>query len=144
VNENNNLDSQPCFDELSASEIKTYFGKNQWLADFIRLQPKNVQRRAIEGIKQDLIRAKAENEDWEDVWIQLENARGKKSGRVDEMKKPIAKIQQQKNEIEQLSQAELVELVLELQKNIQELQQKLAIATSKSRTTVKHRCNRHR
>ena len=51
------------------------------------------------------------------------------------MKKPIAKTQQEKTEIEQLSQAELVELVLGLQKIIQELQEKLAIATSKSRTT---------
>ena len=51
------------------------------------------------------------------------------------MKKPTAKTQQEKAEIEQLSQAELVELVLGLQKNIQELQEKLAIATSKSRTT---------
>jgi len=51
------------------------------------------------------------------------------------MKKPTAKIQQEKTEIEQLSQAELVELVLGLQKIIQELQEKLAIATGKSRTT---------
>jgi transposase len=51
------------------------------------------------------------------------------------MKKPTAKIQQEKTEIEQLSQAELVELVLGLQKIIQELQEKLAIATDKSRTT---------
>ena len=51
------------------------------------------------------------------------------------MKKPIAKTQQEKTEIEQLSQAELVELVLGLQKIIQELQEKLAIATSKSQTT---------
>ena len=50
------------------------------------------------------------------------------------MKKPTAKIQQEKTEIEQLSQAELVELVLGLQKIIQELQEKLAIATGKSRT----------
>jgi transposase len=51
------------------------------------------------------------------------------------MKKPTAKTQQEKTEIEQLSQAELVELVLGLQKVIQELQEKLAIATGKSRTT---------
>ncbi len=51
------------------------------------------------------------------------------------MKKPTAKTQQEKAKIEQLSQAELVELVLGLQKIIQELQEKLAIATSKSRTT---------
>ena len=51
------------------------------------------------------------------------------------MKKPAAKTQQEKTEIEQLSQAELVELVLGLQKIIQELQEKLAIATGKSRTT---------
>ena len=51
------------------------------------------------------------------------------------MKKPTAKTQQEKTEIEQLSQAELVELVLGLQKIIQELEEKLAIATGKSRTT---------
>lgn len=51
------------------------------------------------------------------------------------MKKPTANIQQEKTEIEQLSQAELVELVLGLQKIIQELQEKLAIATGKSRIT---------
>ena len=51
------------------------------------------------------------------------------------MKKPKAKTQQEKTEIEQLSQAELVELVLGLQKMIKELQEKLAIATGKSRTT---------
>ncbi len=51
------------------------------------------------------------------------------------MKKPTAKIQQEKTEIQQLSQAELVELVLGLQKIIQELQEKLAVATGKSRTT---------
>ena len=50
------------------------------------------------------------------------------------MKKPEAKTQQQKTEIEQLSQAELVELVLGQQKIIQELQEKLAIANGKSRT----------
>ena len=51
------------------------------------------------------------------------------------MKKPTANTQQEKTEIEQLSQAELVELVLGLQKIIQELQEKLAIATGRSRTT---------
>lgn len=51
------------------------------------------------------------------------------------MKKPKANTQQEKPEIEQLSQAELVELVLGLQKIIQELQEKLVIATGKSRTT---------
>ena len=49
------------------------------------------------------------------------------------MKKPEAKTQQQKTEIEQLSQAELVELVLGQQKIIQELQEKLAIANGKNR-----------
>ena len=44
------------------------------------------------------------------------------------MKKPTAKTQREKPEIEQLSQAELVELVLGLQKIIEELQEKLAIA----------------
>ena len=44
------------------------------------------------------------------------------------MKKPEANTQQEKAEIEQLSQADLVELVLGLQKIIQELQEKLAIA----------------
>ena len=39
------------------------------------------------------------------------------------MKKPEAETQQQKTEIEQLSQAELVELVLGQQKIIQELQE---------------------
>lgn len=53
------------------------------------------------------------------------------------MKKPTANTQQEKTEIEQLSQAELVELVLGLQKIIQELQEKLAIAKGKSRTTSK-------
>jgi len=53
------------------------------------------------------------------------------------MEKPAAKTQQEKTEIEQLSQAELVELVLGLQKIIEELQEKLAIATSKSRTNSK-------
>jgi transposase len=50
------------------------------------------------------------------------------------MKKSKANTQQEKTEIEQLSQAELVEVVLGLQKIIQELQEKLAIATGKSRT----------
>ena len=53
------------------------------------------------------------------------------------MKEPEAKTQQEKTEIEQLSQAELVELVLGLQKIIQELQEKLAIANGKSRTNSK-------
>jgi transposase len=53
------------------------------------------------------------------------------------MKKPTANTQQEKTEIEQLSQAELVELVLGLQKIIEELQEKLAIATGKSRTNSK-------
>jgi len=53
------------------------------------------------------------------------------------MKKPTDHTQQEKTEIEQLSQAELVELVLGLQKIIQELQEKLAIATGKSRTNSK-------
>ena len=50
------------------------------------------------------------------------------------MKKPTAKTQREKPEIEQLSQAELVELVLGLQKIIEELQEKLAIANGKGRT----------
>jgi transposase len=53
------------------------------------------------------------------------------------MKKPAEKTQQEKTEIEQLSQAELVELVLGLQKIIKELEEKLAIATDKSRTNSK-------
>jgi transposase len=53
------------------------------------------------------------------------------------MKKPAAKTQQEKSEIEQLSQTELVELVLGLQKIIEELQEKLFIATAKSRTNSK-------
>jgi len=53
------------------------------------------------------------------------------------MKKPEANTQQEKAEIEQLSQAELVELVLGLQKIIEELKEKLAIATGKSRTNSK-------
>ena len=51
------------------------------------------------------------------------------------MKKPAATRQKEKTQIEQLSQAELVEMVLGLQKIIEELQEKLAIATGKSRTT---------
>jgi transposase len=51
------------------------------------------------------------------------------------MKKPGAPRQEEKTQIDQLSQAELVELVLGLQKIIEELQEKLAIATGKSRTT---------
>ena len=53
------------------------------------------------------------------------------------MKEPEAKTQQEKTEIEQLSQAELVDLVLGLQKIIQELQEKLAIANGKGRTNSK-------
>lgn len=53
------------------------------------------------------------------------------------MKKPTASTQQEKTEIEQLSQAELVELVLGLKKIIQELEEKLAIATGKGRTNSK-------
>ena len=53
------------------------------------------------------------------------------------MKKPAAKTQQEKTDIEQLSQAELVELVLGMQKIIEELQEKLAIATGKNRTNSK-------
>lgn len=53
------------------------------------------------------------------------------------MKKPAATKEQKKTEIEQLSQAELVEMVLGLQKIIEELQEKLAIATGKGRTTSK-------
>ena len=51
------------------------------------------------------------------------------------MKKPAATREQKKTEIEQLSQAEGVEMVLGRQKIIEELQEKLAIATGKSRTT---------
>jgi hypothetical protein len=51
------------------------------------------------------------------------------------MKKPAATRQKGKTFIEQLSQAEGVEMVLGLQKIIEELQEKLAIATGKSRTT---------
>ena len=43
------------------------------------------------------------------------------------MKKPAAPTQKEKTEIEQLSQAELVEMVLVLQKIIAELSEKLAI-----------------
>ena len=53
------------------------------------------------------------------------------------MKKPATETQQEKTEIEQLSQAELVELVLGMQKIIEELQEKLAIATGKNRTNSK-------
>lgn len=53
------------------------------------------------------------------------------------MKKPAPPREQKKTEIEQLSQAELVEMVLGLQKIIEELQEKLAIATGKGRTTSK-------
>ena len=51
------------------------------------------------------------------------------------MKKPAATRQKEKTQIEKLSQAELVEMVLGLQKIIEELQEKLAIAEGKSRTT---------
>ena len=51
------------------------------------------------------------------------------------MKKPAATRPKEKTQIEQLSQAELVEMVLGLQKIIEELQEKLAIVTGKSRTT---------
>ena len=51
------------------------------------------------------------------------------------MKKPAATRKQKKSEIEQLSQAELVEMVLGLQKILEELPEKLAIATSKNQTT---------
>ena len=51
------------------------------------------------------------------------------------MKKSEATSQKAKIQIEQLSQAELVELVMGLQKIIEELQEKLSIATGKSRTT---------
>ena len=53
------------------------------------------------------------------------------------MEKPTAKTRQEKTEIEQLSQTELVELVLGLQKIIEELQEKLAIATDRNRTNSK-------
>jgi transposase len=49
------------------------------------------------------------------------------------MKKPTATRQKEKTEIEQLSQAELVEMLLGLQKIIEELQEQLAIVTEKSR-----------
>ncbi len=51
------------------------------------------------------------------------------------MRKPAATRKQKKTEIEQLSQAELVEMVLGLQKIIEQLQEKLAIATGKNQTT---------
>src|SRR4028118_2001032 len=51
------------------------------------------------------------------------------------MKKPAPTREQKKTEIEQLSQAELVEMVLGLQKIIAQLREKLAIATGKSRIT---------
>lgn len=50
------------------------------------------------------------------------------------MKKPSVPTQKEKTEIEHLSQAELLEMVLRLQKIIEELPEKLAIATAKSRT----------
>ena len=51
------------------------------------------------------------------------------------MKKPTVTRKQKKTEIELLSQAEGVEMVLGLQKIIEELQEKLAIATGKNQTT---------
>ena len=51
------------------------------------------------------------------------------------MKKPTATRKQKKTEIDLLSQAEGVEMVLGLQKIIEELQEKLAIATGKNQTT---------
>ena len=51
------------------------------------------------------------------------------------MKKPAASRQKEKTEIEQLSQAEGVEMVLDLQKIIAQLPEKLAIAAGKSRIT---------
>ncbi len=51
------------------------------------------------------------------------------------MKKPAPTREQKKTEIEQLSQAEEVEMLLDLQKIIAQLQEKLAIAAGKSRTT---------
>jgi hypothetical protein len=48
------------------------------------------------------------------------------------MKKPAASRQKEKTEIEQLSQVEGVEMVLGLQKIIEELQEKLAVARGKS------------
>ena len=51
------------------------------------------------------------------------------------MKKPATTREQKKTLIEQLSQAEVVEMVLGLQKIIEELPEKLAIATGKSRST---------
>ena len=53
------------------------------------------------------------------------------------MKKPEAEPQQKKTAIEQLSQAELVEMVVGLKKIIEELQEKLAIANGKGRTNSK-------
>ena len=53
------------------------------------------------------------------------------------MKKPATETQQEKTEIEHLSQAELVELVLGLKKIIEELQEKLAIANGKGRINSK-------
>jgi hypothetical protein len=51
------------------------------------------------------------------------------------MKKPAPTREQKKTEIERLSQAERVEMVLDLQKIIAQLQEKLAIAAGKSPTT---------
>jgi transposase len=50
------------------------------------------------------------------------------------MKKPTPIAPREKTELEQLSQAELVEIVLGLQQILEELQEKLGIATGKSRT----------
>jgi transposase len=50
------------------------------------------------------------------------------------MEKPKPITPKERTELEQLSQAELVEMVLGLVKVIEELQEKLAIANGKSRT----------
>ena len=50
------------------------------------------------------------------------------------MKKLIPTAPREKTELDQLSQAELVEMVLGLQKIIEELQDSLSIATGKSRS----------
>jgi transposase len=51
------------------------------------------------------------------------------------MKKPTPMTPKEKTELEQLSMAELVEVVLGLQKALAELTEKLAVATGKSRTS---------
>jgi transposase len=51
------------------------------------------------------------------------------------MKKPTVSTKKEKTEIEQLSQTELVEMVLELQKIIEQLQEKLAVAQGQSQIT---------